>query len=139
MKGAQAVLSELGGHVHATTENLSEVMSHVEGRKMRVLGIPSAQRLEAAPGIPTMREQGLAVRSGTARGFAAPAGVPKEAAAVLEQALENVQRSAAWKNHTLRTQMENAWMNGEAFARYLAERQPEMAQFLKDAGLVGKP
>jgi len=139
MKGAQAVLAVLGGHVHATTENLSEVIAHVEGKKMRVLGIPVAQRLEAAPGIPTMREQGLALRSGTVRGFAAPAGIPKEAAAVLEAALHNVQQSAAWKNHTTRTQMENTWMSGAAFGRYLTERQPEMAQFMKDAGLVGKP
>lgn len=138
MKGAQAVLSVLGGHVHATTENLSEVMAHVEGKKMRVLGIPAAQRLEAAPGVPTMREQGLAIRSGTARGFAAPAGIPKEAATALEAALHKVQQSAAWKDHVTRTQMENAWMSGAAFAKYLAERQPEMAQFLKDAGLVGK-
>jgi putative tricarboxylic transport membrane protein len=76
MKGAQAVLSVLGSHVHATTENLSEVMAHVEARKLRVLGVPSAQRLAFAPAIPTLREQGLDILSGVRRGFATPAGIP---------------------------------------------------------------
>jgi putative tricarboxylic transport membrane protein len=139
MKGAQAVLSVLGGHVHATTENLSEVMAHVEAKKMRVLGIPTEKRLEAAPAIPTMREQGLAIRSGTIRGFGAPAAIPKEAAGTLEAALYKVQQSAAWKAHASRTLMDSSWMSGAEFTRYLAENRPEVEQFIKDAGLAGKP
>jgi tripartite-type tricarboxylate transporter receptor subunit TctC len=139
MKGSQAVLSVLGGHVHATTENLSEVMAHVEAKKMRVLGVPSGQRVAAAPDIPTLREQGVDIRSGVARGFAAPAGIPKEAAAVLESVLEKAHQSPQWKDFATRNLLENTYLNGAAFARYLAERQPDMVQFMKDAGLVGKP
>lgn len=136
MKGAQAVLSVLGGHVHATTENLSEVMAHVEARKMRVIGVPAGERIAAAPGIPTLREQGFDIRSGVRRGFAAPAGIPKEAAAVYETMLEKVHQSAEWKAHAARNLLDNTYLNGAAFARYLAGRQPDMVQFMKDAGLV---
>ncbi len=139
MKGSQAVLSVLGGHIHATTENLSEVMGHVEAKKMRVLGVPAEKRLAVAPTIPTLREQGLDLLSGVRRGFATPAGIPKESAAVLEAMLEKVHRSAVWTDYATRSLLENTYLNGAAFARYLAERQPEMAQFMKDAGLVGKP
>lgn len=139
MKGAQAVLSVLGGHVHATTENLSEVMAHVEAKKLRVLGVPSAQRLVFAPTLPTLREQGLDIRSGVRRGFAAPAAIPKEAAAVLEAMLEKAHQSAVWKDYATRSLLENTYMNGAAFARYLTERQPDMVQFIKEAGLAGKP
>jgi putative tricarboxylic transport membrane protein len=138
MKGAQAVLSVLGGHVHATTENLSEVMAHVEGKKMRVIGVPAEQRLAAAPGIPTLREQGYDIRSGVRRGFAAPAGIPKEAAALYETMLEKVHQSAEWTEYAARNLLENTYLDGAGFSRYLAERQPEMLQFMKDAGLVGK-
>jgi len=138
MKGAQAVLSVLGGHVHATTENLSEVMAHVEGKKMRVIGVPSGQRLPTAPGIPTLREQGYDIRSGVRRGFAAPAGIPKEAAAVYEAMLEKVHQSAEWNEYAARNLLDNTYLDGAGFARYLAERQPQMLQFMKDAGLAGK-
>lgn len=138
MKGAQAVLSVLGGHVHATTENLSEVMAHVEGKKMRVIGVPAAQRLAAAPGIPTLREQGHDIRSGVRRGFAAPAGIPKAAAAAYEAMLEKVHQSAEWTEYAARNLLENTYLDGAGFSRYLAERQPEMLQFMKDAGLARK-
>ena len=139
MKGAQAVLSVLGGHVHVTTENLSEVMGHVESKKMRVLGVPSAQRIAAAPNIPTLREQGYNIQSGVRRGFAAPAGIPKEAAVALEAMLEKAHQSAAWKEFATRNLLDNTYLNAAAWGRYLAERQPDMVQFMKDAGLVGKP
>ncbi len=136
MKGAQAVLSVLGGHVHATTENLSEVMAHVEAKKMRVIGVPAAQRLAAAPGIPTLREQGFDIRSGVRRGFAAPAGIPKEAAATYEAMLAKVHQSAEWKEHAARNLLDNTYLDSAAWGRYLAERQPDMVQFMKDAGLA---
>ncbi len=136
MKGAQAVLSVLGGHVQATTENLSEVMAHVEAKKMRVIGVPVGERIAAAPGIPTLREQGFDIRSGVRRGFAAPAGIPKEAAAVYEAMLEKVHQSAEWKEYAARNLLDNTYLNGAAFSRYLAERQPDMVQFMKDAGLA---
>ena len=136
MKGAQAVLSVLGGHVHATTENLSEVMGHVEAKKMRILGVPTAQRIATAPEIPTLREQGYDIRTGVRRGFAAPAGIPKEAAAVLEAMLEKAHQSAAWKEHAARNLLDSTYLNGAGFARFLAERQPDMVQFMKDAGLA---
>lgn len=139
MKGAQAVLSVLGGHVHATTESLSEVTGHVEGKAMRVLGIPTAQRLPAAPNFPTMREQGYDIRSGLRRGFMAPAGIPKEVIPVYESMLEKVSQTAEWKDFAARTQMETSYQNGAAFGRYLIERQPELTQFIKDSGLVGQP
>lgn len=136
MKGSQAVLSVLGGHVHATTENLSEVMGHVDGKKMRVIGIPSGERLTAAPGIPTLREQGYDIRSGVRRGFAGPAGIPKEAASALEAMLEKAHRTPEWTEHATRNLLDNTFLNAAAWGRYLAERQPEMAQFMKDAGLA---
>lgn len=136
MKGSQAVLSLLGGHVHATTENLSEVMAHVEAKKLRVIGVPSGERLPAAPDIPTLREQGYDIRSGVRRGFAGPAGMPREAAAVLEAVLEKTHQSEEWKAYAARNLLENTYLNAAAWGRYLAERQPEMAQFMKDAGLA---
>jgi len=103
---------------------------------MRVIGVPAAQRVAAAPGIPTLREQGYDIRSGVRRGFAAPAGIPKEAAAAYEAILEKVHRSAEWKEHAARNLLDNTYLAAAEWTRYLVERQPEMAQFMRDAGLA---
>ena len=63
----------------------------------------------------------------------------RDPSAVLEAMLERVHQSAEWKEYAARNLLENTYLDGAAFTRYLAERQPEMAQFMRDAGLAGKP
>jgi tripartite-type tricarboxylate transporter receptor subunit TctC len=53
--------------------------------------------------------------------------------------LEKTHQSAGWKDYATRNLLENTYLNGAAFSRFLTERQPEMVQFTKDAGLAGKP
>lgn len=136
--GGDAVLAVLGGHVQATTENLSEMMAQVEAKKMRVLGVPSEKRLPTAPDLPTFKEQGMDIRAGVGRGFAAPVGVPEEAAAALEATFGRVYKSAAWREYATRNMYEDVYMNGAEFARYLSSRQAELHQYFNDIGLVKK-
>ena len=50
--------------------------------------------------------------------------------------LEKVHQSAEWKAHAARNLLDDTYLNGAGFSRFLAERQPEMAQFMRDAGLA---
>lgn len=136
--GRDAMLAVLGGHAHATSENLSEIMQQVEAKSIRVLGVSSERRIPGAADMPTLKEQGLDIRMASGRGFAAPAGVPREAAAALEAAFEQVYRSAAWKEYAARNLFEDVYMNGAEFSRYLAGRQPELARYFTEIGLVAK-
>ena len=56
--GSEAVTSVAGGHTTFTTENLSEGLGFVEGKKLRVLAIASDKRLPQAPDVPTLQELG---------------------------------------------------------------------------------
>ena len=136
--GADAVTAVLGGHVHATAENLGEVMPHVETKKMRLLGIPAAKRLPGLPDVPTMKEQGYDLHFGGFRGFAAPVGIPSDAVAVLEAAFAKVHKSAAWRDYMARNMYEDLYMNANEFTQYLAARQGEMTKFLTEMGLALK-
>ena len=75
------MLAVLGGHVHFTTENVSEAYASIEAKKLRILGMTTEKRLVQFPDVPTLTELGTKVQVGTGRGFAMPAGVPEEAAA----------------------------------------------------------
>jgi len=97
------------------------------------------KRLAQLPDIPTLTELGTAVQVGTGRGFAMPAGVPKEAAAVMEAALEKAHKSKAWREFSYRNVFDDRWMNSAQFAAYLAKRQEEMQDFLQSIGLGAKP
>ena len=137
--GGDAVLAVLGGHVQFTTENVSEAFASIEAKTMRVLAMTTEKRLVQMPDIPTLTELGTRVQVGTGRGFAMPAGVPKEAAAVMEAALEKAHKSKAWQEFSHKNVFENRWMGSAQFAAYLAQRQAEMQDFLQSIGLGAKP
>jgi len=113
-------------------------MPHVETKKLRLLGIPSANRLKGLPTIPTLKEQGYDINAGGLRGFVAPAGIPREAAKVLENMLAQVHKSATWRDYMARNMYEDVYMTGDELAKWLIAQQAETAAFLTEIGLVMK-
>ena len=137
--GAEAVTTLLGGHVQATTEQLAEMTQYIEAGKIRVLGVAAEKRVAGMPDIPTLKEQGYALRVGAGRGFMAPAGVPRESAALLEAAFEKVYKSPAWRDYMRRNLYEDVYMNSAELGRHMTELKPEMERFIKELGLANKP
>jgi putative tricarboxylic transport membrane protein len=113
-------------------------MGQVELKKLRLLGVPSANRIAGLPDVPTLKEQGYDIHAGGLRGFVAPAGIPRDAAKTLEDTLSKVHKSAPWRDYIARNMYEDVYMNGEQFSKWLAAQQVEMAQFLTEIGLSGK-
>ena len=134
--GGEAVLATLGGHVELTTENMSEMLLLVEGKKMRALAVTGERRFARAPDIPTLKELGYNIVAATGRGFAMPAGVPKEAAAAMEAALKRVHDSPAYKDYSERNMFEDMYLNGAEFGKYLARRRIDQEDFLRTLGLL---
>jgi putative tricarboxylic transport membrane protein len=134
--GGEAVLATLGGHVEVTTENLSEMISLYETKKMRVLAVTGERRFARAPDIPTLKELGYNIIAATGRGFAMPAGVPKEAAAAMEAALKRVHDSPAYKDYADRNIFEDKYLGSAEFRDYLVKRREELQDFLKQVGVV---
>ena len=136
--GAESVTAVMGGHIQATAENLGEVMGQVEMKKLRLLGVPSVNRIAALPNVPTLKEQGFDIHAGAMRGFVAPAGIPREAAKVLEDTLAKVHKSAAWRDYMTRNMYEDVYMNAGELSKWLAAQQAEMMQYLTEMGLALK-
>ena len=57
--GAQAVTDVIGGQVQLTVNNPIVVLPHVKSGRLRALAVTSAQRLAAAPELPTIAESGV--------------------------------------------------------------------------------
>lgn len=66
----------MGGHVAAGILNVSEVAGFEDS--VRVLGIASEKESEYAPGVPTLKSQGVDMVNGSMRGFIGPAGLPED-------------------------------------------------------------
>lgn len=138
--GADAVLSVVGGHVQFTAENLSEMAGHVEAKTLRALAVTGEKRLPALPDVPTLLELGFpSMVLGTGRGFAMPAGVPREAAASMEATLRKLHQSQVWKEFAAKNMYEERYLGSVEFAEYLHRRRGELQEFLTAVGAIQKP
>lgn len=137
--GSDAALALLGGHVQMAPENIPELLPHIEAKTVRVLAVAGERRMAVLPDVPTLKELGYPISVGTGRGFAMPAAVPREAAAVMETVLKRVHDSAAWKDYAARQMLEDSYMNGAEFAQYLAKLREEWQGFMAYMGHTAKP
>ena len=136
--GTDAVTAVLGGHVHATAENLGEVMPHVAPKGLRLLGVPAMKRPAGLPNVPTLKEQGFDVHAGGYRSFVAPAGIPRDVVALWDVTLARVHKSPTWKEYMARNMYEDVYMNSEEMTRWLVSQRSEITSFLTEMGLVVK-
>jgi tripartite-type tricarboxylate transporter receptor subunit TctC len=74
--GAPAVTAALGNHVNALVLTLPTVTPHIVEGRLRGLGLASEKRVPAVKDVPTYREMGFDVLSGSWVGFFAPAKTP---------------------------------------------------------------
>jgi tripartite-type tricarboxylate transporter receptor subunit TctC len=85
--GAAPLLAQvLGGHIELGVGNMAEILAAMREGRVRSLGQAAERRWEAAPDVPTFREQGFDMVAGSARGIAGPPGLPAPVRAKLEQA-----------------------------------------------------
>ncbi len=137
--GGEAVLSVAGGHTHFTTENLSEGLALVEAKKLRALALTSLKRMPQLPDLPTATEAGYNIDAGTLRGFAFPAGVPKDIAVMMEGVLERAFKTQAWKDHARKHYYEDRYLGSADYLKLLQQRVEEYRAFFKEVGAIKKP
>lgn len=77
----------LGGHVQLAGLNISEVIDDVEEGSLIALGQMTDNPWELATQVPTFKSQGYDLVMGSQRGVAAPAGIPEDILAQLEDAI----------------------------------------------------
>ena len=134
--GGDAVLATLGGTRRNDRGKPERNAVALRDEKMRVLAVTGERRFARAPEVPTLKELGFNIVAATGRGFAMPAGVPKEAAAAMEAALKRVHDSPAYKEYAERNIFEDKYLGSAEFAQYLAVKRVEAEEFLKTIGLM---
>jgi tripartite-type tricarboxylate transporter receptor subunit TctC len=75
--GSQAVSDLLAGQVDLYFGNSFELLPHINSDKIRLLAVGTAERLSAAPSIPTVAETLPGFEFSSWNGFSAPRGTPE--------------------------------------------------------------
>ncbi len=118
----------LGKHADFSLMGPGEVIGQLKAGQLKALGIMADNRIETLPDVPTLKELGHNVVSGTWRGIAVPKGTPKEIVDTLDAAIKKVTESEDFKE----------FMNNSTFGvQYLS--QEDFKEFIeKDTETIDK-
>jgi putative tricarboxylic transport membrane protein len=132
--GGPAQAAILGAQVSAGISGLSEFSEQVKAGRMRALATTGATRTD--PNIPTLKESGLDVVLTNWRGvFGAPAISAAQRAALVNLMIE-MHALPAWKEMLRTRNWDDAFLTGDAFAKFIADDTAATEAVLKDLGLA---
>ncbi len=127
--GGKAMAALLSGEIMALSTGFSEAVGMDSAGEVKIIGITSAKRVDAAPNAPTLMEQGYDVEFVNWRGFFAAPGLPEAKATAYRDAIAKMYSTPEWEAVRAR----NGWVNihnpGDKFTDFL-ERQEKVIKDL---------
>jgi len=128
----------LAGHVDASANNLGIVYPQVKAGSLRALAIMTDKRSPFLPDVPTFKELGYDVTSGSARGFAMPKNTPKPIIDLFAAAVKQVMDSEEFKANVQKTAFPADYKGPEEYAAFIKKLdsiyQPLWNKYGKAAG-----
>lgn len=131
---ADALTSILGGHITMFVSHPTFMTAHAE--KLRALFVMAPNRLADHPGVPTLVEQGgPALSFEVWGGLVVPKGTPAPALAALEGACKAGTSSDAFRKQMETLQTPVKYLDGKAFASFVAAEFERNGRLLREAGM----
>ncbi|MCF1495753.1 tripartite tricarboxylate transporter substrate binding protein [Agrobacterium vitis] len=133
---APAVTDLLGGRVQLTFTGAPNLIQHVEAGKMRALAVSGANRLKAAPTVPTVAESGFpGFEASQWYGIMVPAGTPKEIVTLLNKEIVTAMAGDEIKER-LSTEGADVWTNTpDEFRAHIGTEIERWGALVKRAGI----
>ena len=134
--GGKAMAALLSGEIAALSTGFSEAVGMDAAGEVKIIGITSAERVDAAPNAMTLKEQGYDVEFVNWRGFFAAPGLPEAKAAAYRDAIAKMYSTPEWE--TVRAR--NGWVNihnpGDDFTAFLESQEKVMKDLMVKLGFL---
>jgi putative tricarboxylic transport membrane protein len=134
---SEAISALLGGHIDVAILGAINSVPHMEGGRMRVLAAATPRRYGGALAqVPTWREIGVDVVSGSWRGAFGPRNLPAAQLAFWEEAMRQVSENPGWKADLEKNYWLEDFSTGTRFRAELEKDYAETRKILSDVGLA---
>ncbi len=134
--GGKAMASLLSGEIQALSTGFSEAVGMANAGEVKIIGVTSAKRVDAAPDAQTLKEQGYDVEFVNWRGFFAAPGLPDSKAKAYRSAIAKMYKTPEWE--TVRAR--NGWVNihnpGDEFTAFLASQEKVIKDLMTKLGFL---
>lgn len=133
--GGESLAAILGGKVTAGISGYGEYEGQIKAGKLRAIGVSSAQRLPGVD-VPTFKEQAIDLVLANWRSVVAPPGITDAQKNALGEAIEKMVKSDAWKEILKQKGWDDAYLDSNAFSKFLKEEQARVEKVLRSLGLL---
>ena len=133
--GGESLAAILGGKVTAGISGYGEYEGQIKAGKLRAIGVTAEKRLPGVD-VPTFKEQGIDLAVTNWRSVVAAPGISPAQKKDLDAAIEKMAKSAQWQEMLKQKGWDDAYLGGDAFARFLKDEQIRVGDVLKSVGLV---
>jgi len=138
--GGPQMTNLLGGHVESASFVLSDAAVRHKSGQVRVLAVMAKERSPLLPDAKTAEEQGYKVYFGSSRGWAVPAGTPKEIVEIINGAVKRATDKIEIKQRMETAGLALRYMSTEEYAKYWEEMEGTTRLLLEQEGVkVPKP
>lgn len=121
-----------GGHVDATSTNVSIAAPLIKGGKLKALAVYADQRLPLLPDVPTLKEAGVNYVEGSYRGYMAPKGTPEGIIKILADGMEKVTQDPNFKKACDDVNLQINFMRGDAYKSFLNQKLDTLGKVVED-------
>lgn len=132
---APAFTDLMAGQVQFMAESIPQAANYHKQGKVRALAVTSKERNPALPDIPTVMESGVPNFEVVGfYGFLAPKGTPADVVSKLSEAFRQVLNTAEVRNKMVAQGADPAFLDHEAFTRFLNAELPRWAAVARASG-----
>ena len=132
--GAPGLAALMGGHVDLAVASDAEAWPLVEGGKIRSLTLTSLDRSPIMKDVPTLKELGYDVYLENQKGFVAPANIPAERIAFLNDAFKKTYDHPAFVKLSGKLKLELGYLGPDDFRKSLQDMYNQIGEVLKQSG-----
>jgi tripartite-type tricarboxylate transporter receptor subunit TctC len=134
-KGADALRDLLTNRVQFMFATIPSVIPHIQAGTLRALAVSSAQRSRSLPDVPAVAERGFpGFEAGAWFGFFGPKGMPADAVAVLNQAVNDIVTQPATDAEMVRQGADPVGGSPAQFAQFVQREFEKWRAIVRESG-----
>jgi len=133
--GAKAMVGLLSGETQLLSTGLSEALALAAQGEVRILAMTAATRLDHAPDIPTLTEQGVDLVFTNWRGFFGAPNLSEDKVREFQDLLLRMYDTEEWEEIRQKRGWSNLYISGDDFIKFLNDQETELGLLMDELGL----
>ncbi len=134
--GGKAMAGLLSGDTQVLSTGFGEALGLANQGEVRILAVTSAERLNQAPDVPTIKELGYDVTFANWRGFFGIPGLSKEKTEAYQALLKDMYDTPQWEEIRKQRGWQNLYKPGDEFYTFLEEQEKAIGDIMRKLGFL---